>query len=47
MLDPDIQDRGNGETDVREDGANIYSLSPGYTYILHVSVISPLPEDEM
>ena len=34
------QEKGSGETNVNEDGAYIYSLSPGYTYILHVSVLS-------
>ena len=41
------QEKGSGETNVNEDGAYIYSLSPGYTYIFHVSVVSSLPEDEL
>ena len=41
------QEKGSGETNVNEDGAYIYSLSPGYTYILHVSIVNSLSEDEL
>ena len=34
-----IKEGGTGETDVDEDGANVYKLLPGHTYILHASFL--------